>query len=85
MSDNTVVQQGNGGDEIRTDAILQPDGVTVVKAQVVKLATGPGGVDGGVITRNNPLPVIDYQSRALLEQIYFRLGEILDELREGDI
>lgn len=79
MSDNTIVQQGSGGDTVRTDD------VGPAKIQVVKIATGLSGVDGGVVGRNNPLPVVDFQSRELLEKILFTLESILSELHKGEI
>lgn len=73
MSDNTTVQQGNGGDTIRTDAIVESDGVTIVKTQVVKLQTGTNNVDGGLVSDSNGLPVEDRKLRRLLEDIYSEL------------
>lgn len=82
MSDNTIVQQGSGGDTIRTDAIVQADGVTVVKTQVVKLQIGAMNVDGGLVADENGLPTEDRKVRRLLEQILFELQAQTELLRE---
>lgn len=51
MADNTTLNTGTGGDVIRTDDISS------VKVQVVKLMEGGDGVDDGMISATNPLPV----------------------------
>lgn len=75
MSDNTALPSASGGDVIRTDD------VGAAKIQVVKLATGATGVDGGLAARSNPIPVEDWKVRRLLEAILFELQEGNEHLR----
>ena len=52
MANNTVLNPGAGGDTLRTDD------VTTSKIPVSKIATGPAGTDGGVVTPANPFQVV---------------------------
>lgn len=81
MADNTTIQQGSGGDTIRTDAVVQPDGTTIVKTQVVKIGLGEAGADRGPVTISEPFPVRDRAVLFVLGEIRELLREILDELR----
>ena len=81
MADNTTLNSGSGGDLIRTDeAIDRSTGVAIsVKTQVVKLATGSAGIDGGVVTNENPIYVYDRRVAVLLERLCDQI-DVLTEL-----
>lgn len=83
MSDNTTLNNGTGGDIIRTDeSIDRSTGTAVsVKTQVIKLATGRANVDGGLVDSFNPLWVEDVKVRKLLEKISSQLGELLEAIK----
>lgn len=85
MSDNTTVNAGVGGDIIRTDeAISYATGAAVsTKTQVMKLATGRAGVDGGLVSTTNPLPVADAGTLRELENMNARLDVLIELLRNG--
>lgn len=83
MADNTQLNNNTGGDTIRTDEVVDYSSgtATSVKTQVVKLATGRTGVDGGVVSDDNPLPVFDSKLYKLMEKISGQLDELLDAIR----
>jgi hypothetical protein len=81
MADNTQLSVQSGGDTIRTDELIsETTGLATAKAQVVKLMTGQDGVDGGVVTRANPLPVTDLDVKHRLDTIIGQLDRILAAL-----
>ena len=51
MTANTVLNTGTGGDTIATDDM------TTAKAQRIKIITGATGVDGGNMSRSNPIAI----------------------------
>lgn len=53
MADNTTLNNGTGGDTLRTDDVGGG-----VKVPVSKIITGGDGVDGGFISAANPFPVV---------------------------
>lgn len=71
MSDNTSRFATTDGDTLRSD----DNGAS--KIQVAKIATGRSGVDGGVVTRTNPLALRAHSKESLLQSI----GEGLDEMQ----
>lgn len=74
------------GSKVATDKIEQPDG-TFVHAEIVKVATGGDGVDGGLAARKNPFPVASESIEALLTAILTESKEQTRILRllEGTI
>lgn len=53
MADNTILNQGSGGDTVRTEDVGGG-----VKIMVGKTHTGAAGTDGGPVTISNPFPVV---------------------------
>jgi len=86
MSDNTVLTTGVGGDTIRTDDLIDPaTGLAFAKAQAVKLITGGDGIDGGFVSRANPLPVMDSEISKQLDRVLERLDRILKALEQDTL
>jgi hypothetical protein len=57
MSDNTLLNPGNGGDVIRT---LDKTGTGVPKTQVIALDVGGGdGTQEVIASLNKPVPILD--------------------------
>jgi hypothetical protein len=63
MADNTQLNSGTGGD------IIAADDIGGVKVQRIKIIHGDDGVNDGDVSRNNPLPVEEKNSLAVLEKL----------------
>jgi hypothetical protein len=99
VSDNTPLQSGTGGDDIRTESLqggtdqssglplaTTPNAVSEIKVQLIKMLTGRSGVDGGPVLRGNELPVVDRRLVSMAEAIYEQneiRNELLREIRDA--
>jgi hypothetical protein len=86
MSDNTQLSVQSGGDTIRTDELIsETTGLATAKAQCVKIMLGQDGVDGGLVTPTNPLPVADMSVKKQLDTIIEQLDRILVALGQDTL
>lgn len=82
MTDKAVLPAT--GEGVAVDHVVQPDGTTV-DYPVSKIGTGTAGVDAGVVSSNNPLPVEASAEIQLLTEIRDLLArgvELLENLNE---